>query len=127
MIKFQSTSDMFGKLQFGDKKDMPEDAKMKLKWKTIQFLLENKKQQIEALSDLISQKKMANVLQAVKSDKSGKKMQKYRDKQLKNFRHLLQEYEIEKGLDIHDASYEKSDSLIKILDAIIDFKKWMDK
>ncbi len=44
MIKFQSTSDMFGKLQFGDKKDMPEDAKMKLKWKTIQFLLENKKQ-----------------------------------------------------------------------------------
>jgi len=26
---------MFGKIEFGDKKTLPEDARVKLKWKTI--------------------------------------------------------------------------------------------
>ncbi len=33
------------------KKNMPEQAKLKLKWKTIQYLLENKKPQIEVLTN----------------------------------------------------------------------------
>lgn len=34
----------------GNKKSMPEQAKIKLKWKTIQYLLENKKRKSSYLS-----------------------------------------------------------------------------
>jgi len=34
-IKFNNPTEMFGKVEFGDKKTIPEDAKIKLKWKTM--------------------------------------------------------------------------------------------
>lgn len=53
---------MFGKIEFGDKKTLPEDARVKLKWKTIQYLLENKKNQIDAFIDLLNSEKGKNIL-----------------------------------------------------------------
>lgn len=43
MMKCNGIGSMFGEVKFGKKKDMPDDAKIKLKWKTIQFLLEHKR------------------------------------------------------------------------------------
>ena len=42
-VKFNNQQETFGKMEFGNKKTIPEDAWVKLKWKTIQYLLENKK------------------------------------------------------------------------------------
>ncbi|CDW78050.1 ef hand domain containing protein [Stylonychia lemnae] len=48
----------------GNKKQMPEQAKIKLKWKTIQYLLENKKPQIEMLTSNLKE-----LITEVKNDK----------------------------------------------------------
>jgi hypothetical protein len=76
---------MFGKVEFEDKKDLPEQAKIKLKWKTIQYLLENKKQQIDAFSDLLSNQKTTKLLQkAQHSNHLCDEIHEYKEQQLKN-------------------------------------------
>ena len=75
MVKFNGSKDMFGKLEFGEKKNMPEDAKIKLKWKTIQYLLENKQNQIEVLGKVLHQSKTTQILKGVNIDENYLRMQ----------------------------------------------------
>eukprot|EP00347_Sterkiella_histriomuscorum_P010425 403376350 len=53
----------------GNKKAMPEQAKIKLKWKTIQYLLENKKPQIEMLTSNLKE-----LITEVKDEKKSKSL-----------------------------------------------------
>ncbi len=60
---------MFGKPEFGDKKTLPEDAKIKLKWKTLESLLENKRDEVDAFINLLNSEKAKSIMNLNKDSK----------------------------------------------------------
>jgi hypothetical protein len=60
---------MFGKVEYGEQKTLPEDAKVKLKYKTLDCLLKNKRDEIDAFINLLNSEKAKSIMNLNKDTK----------------------------------------------------------